>query len=37
MDQMKFGRAQPLIRREEVRFVTGKGRFVSDLAPQGAL
>ncbi|MGL4238713.1 xanthine dehydrogenase family protein molybdopterin-binding subunit [Tabrizicola sp.] len=35
--QMKFGLAQPLKRREDVRFLTGKGRYVADLVPQGAL
>ena len=34
---MKFGLSQPLIRREDVRFLTGKGRYVADLVPQGAL
>ena len=37
MEQLKFGMAQPLTRREDVRFLTGKGRYVSDLIPQGAL
>jgi len=35
--QMKFGLAQPLKRREDVRFLTGRGRYVADLVPQGAL
>jgi carbon-monoxide dehydrogenase large subunit len=35
--QMKFGLAQPLTRREDVRFLTGRGRYVSDLIPAGAL
>ncbi|MBL9051717.1 MAG: xanthine dehydrogenase family protein molybdopterin-binding subunit [Tabrizicola sp.] len=34
---MKFGLAQPLKRREDVRFLTGQGRYVADLVPQGAL
>jgi carbon-monoxide dehydrogenase large subunit len=34
---MKFGLAQPLTRREDVRFLTGKGRYVADLVPDGAL
>jgi len=37
MEQMKFGMAQPLKRREDVRFLTGKGRYVADLVPEGAL
>lgn len=32
---MKFGTAQG--RREDIRFLTGQGRYVDDLAPQGAL
>jgi aerobic carbon-monoxide dehydrogenase large subunit len=35
--QMKFGLAQPLLRREDIRFLTGKGRYVSDLVPGGSL
>lgn len=35
--QMKFGQAQPLRRREDVRFLTGTGRYVDDLVPAGAL
>ena len=35
--QMKFGQAQPLRRREDVRFLTGTGRYVDDLVPVGAL
>jgi aerobic carbon-monoxide dehydrogenase large subunit len=34
---LKFGLSQPLKRREDVRFLTGKGRYVADLVPQGAL
>ena len=37
MEQLKFGLAQPLTRREDLRFLTGKGRYVADLVPQGAL
>ena len=37
MEQLKFGMAQPLTRREDMRFLTGKGRYVSDLVPAGAL
>jgi len=37
MTQMKFGSSQPLRRREDVRFLTGTGRYVDDLVPQGAL
>jgi aerobic carbon-monoxide dehydrogenase large subunit len=33
----KFGSAQPLRRREDMRFLTGAGRYVDDLAPAGAL
>lgn len=34
---MKFGQAQNLTRREDLRFLTGKGRYVSDIVPEGAL
>ena len=34
---MKFGLAQQLTRREDVRFLTGTGRYVADLVPKGAL
>jgi carbon-monoxide dehydrogenase large subunit len=37
MEQLKFGIAQPLKRREDVRFLTGRGRYVADLVPAGAL
>jgi aerobic carbon-monoxide dehydrogenase large subunit len=37
MNQLKFGMAQPLTRREDVRFLKGQGRYVSDLVPDGAL
>ncbi len=33
----KFGSAQPLRRREDIRFLTGAGRYVDDIAPAGAL
>ena len=35
--EAKFGSAQPLRRREDIRFLTGAGRYVDDLAPAGAL
>ncbi|WP_298842754.1 xanthine dehydrogenase family protein molybdopterin-binding subunit [uncultured Roseobacter sp.] len=33
----KFGRSQPVIRVEDTRFLTGRGRYVSDIAPRDAL
>ena len=33
----KFGKSQPVKRVEDVRFVTGAGRYVDDIAPEGAL
>lgn len=33
----KFGRSQPATRLEDRRFLTGKGRYVDDIAPAGAL
>jgi carbon-monoxide dehydrogenase large subunit len=33
----KFGQAQPAGRREDIRFLTGKGRYVDDIAPPSAL
>lgn len=33
----KFGSAQPLRRREDMRFLTGAGRYVDDIAPKDAL
>lgn len=33
----KFGSAQPLRRREDIRFLTGTGRYVDDIAPESAL
>jgi carbon-monoxide dehydrogenase large subunit len=33
----KFGKSQSVTRVEDVRFLTGHGRYVDDIAPQGAL
>ncbi|MEL7215626.1 MAG: molybdopterin cofactor-binding domain-containing protein, partial [Pseudomonadota bacterium] len=33
----KFGVSQPVTRKEDTRFLTGKGQYVDDLAPKGAL
>ena len=33
----KFGKSQPVKRLEDVRFLTGAGRYVDDIAPEGAL
>ena len=33
----KFGRSQPIRRLEDARFLTGQGRYVDDIAPEGAL
>ena len=33
----KFGTSQPVTRLEDTRFLTGKGRYVDDIAPEGAL
>ncbi len=33
----KFGKSQPVKRVEDHRFLTGDGRYVDDIAPQGAL
>ncbi|MBV2358289.1 xanthine dehydrogenase family protein molybdopterin-binding subunit [Thalassococcus sp. CAU 1522] len=33
----KFGKSQPVKRVEDVRFLTGAGRFIDDVAPEGAL
>ena len=33
----KFGKSQPIRRLEDVRFLTGAGRYVDDIAPDGAL
>jgi len=33
----KFGRSQPVKRVEDVRFLTGKGRYIADQIPEGTL
>ena len=33
----KFGKSQPVTRVEDRRFLTGKGRYIDDIAPRGAL
>ena len=33
----KFGKSQPVVRVEDQRFLTGQGRYVDDIAPEGAL
>jgi carbon-monoxide dehydrogenase large subunit len=33
----KFGKSQPVTRLEDQRFLTGQGRYVDDIAPEGAL
>ncbi|WP_432817070.1 xanthine dehydrogenase family protein molybdopterin-binding subunit [Sulfitobacter sp. JB4-11] len=33
----KFGKSQSVVRTEDVRFLTGEGRYVDDIAPDGAL
>lgn len=33
----KFGKSQPVKRVEDVRFLTGQGRYVDDIAPRDAL
>jgi carbon-monoxide dehydrogenase large subunit len=33
----KFGKSQPITRVEDARFLTGKGRYVDDISPEGAL
>ena len=33
----KFGKSQSVKRVEDVRFLTGQGRYVDDIAPHGAL
>ncbi len=33
----KFGKSQPVKRVEDVRFLTGRGRYVDDIAPAAAL
>ncbi|MCU0802476.1 MAG: xanthine dehydrogenase family protein molybdopterin-binding subunit, partial [Rhodobacteraceae bacterium] len=37
MERAKFGSSQPLLRREDPRFLTGQGRYVADIVPVGAL
>ncbi|SCM67043.1 xanthine dehydrogenase family protein molybdopterin-binding subunit [Donghicola eburneus] len=32
----KFGKSQPVTRREDIRFLTGGGRYVDDIVPDGA-
>ena len=33
----KFGTSQPITRLEDSRFLTGRGRYIDDIAPAGAL
>lgn len=33
----KFGKGQPVTRLEDVRFLTGQGKYVADIVPEGAL
>ncbi|MHA6325214.1 xanthine dehydrogenase family protein molybdopterin-binding subunit [Roseivivax sp. CAU 1753] len=33
----KFGKSQPVTRREDLRFLTGAGRYTDDIVPEGAL
>ena len=33
----KFGKSQSVKRSEDVRFLTGAGRYVDDIVPKGAL
>ncbi|WP_370311107.1 xanthine dehydrogenase family protein molybdopterin-binding subunit [Sagittula sp.] len=33
----KFGKSQPVKRVEDTRFLTGQGRYVDDIVPEGAL
>jgi aerobic carbon-monoxide dehydrogenase large subunit len=33
----KFGKSQSVIRVEDARFLTGEGRYLEDIAPEGAL
>ncbi len=33
----KFGKSQSVLRVEDLRFLTGQGRYVDDIAPEGAL
>lgn len=32
-----FGKSQPVTRREDLRLLTGAGRYTDDIAPEGAL
>lgn len=32
----KFGKSQPVKRKEDTRFLTGQGRYVDDIVPEGA-
>ena len=36
IDMVKFGVAQPVTRKEDLRLLTGGGRYVDDTAPEGA-
>ncbi len=33
----KFGKSQPVLRLEDTRFLTGQGRYIDDISPDGAL
>ncbi len=33
----KFGKSQPVRRLEDTRFLTGQGRYIDDISPEGAL
>ncbi len=33
----KFGKSQPVKRVEDTRFLTGQGRYIDDIAPEGSL
>ena len=33
----KFGKSQPVRRLEDTRFLTGQGRYIDDIAPDGSL
>jgi carbon-monoxide dehydrogenase large subunit len=37
MAELKFGFGQPLTRKEDEAFVTGAGRYVADILPEGTL
>ena len=32
----KFGKSQPVKRTEDLRFLTGEGRYVDDIAPRNS-